>query len=81
VEEIQNSRENFYIDQQYEKFRKKKCLWKSLEFWSSNSTSHPEHLFLLIFFYFQVTLVTKTKINEDDNFLEIFLGRLQRQVF
>jgi hypothetical protein len=59
VEEIQNSRENFYIDQQYEKFRKKKCLVEVIGILVLDSTSHPEHLFfLLIFFYFQVTLVT-----------------------
>jgi hypothetical protein len=41
----------------------------------------PSRAFIFSVFFFQVTLVPKTKIIEDDNFLEIYLGRLQRQPF
>ena len=43
---------------------------------------HPEVIFFLIVFYTCLrTLVTKTKIIEDDTFLEIFLGWPEKWVF
>jgi hypothetical protein len=59
VEEIQNSREIYISTSNMKNLEKKIVWWKSLKFWFQNSISHTEHLFyLLIIFYFQVTLVT-----------------------
>ncbi len=50
--------------------------WRTKHF-----SRHPEKTIFLSLFYFQVTLVTKTKIIEDDTFFEIFLDQLEKHLF
>jgi hypothetical protein len=54
VEEIQNSKENYYIDQQYEKFRKKNGLVEVIEILVPEQYI-PSRAFIL---YFNIFLFT-----------------------